>query len=141
MKKKRLKISVNNKLKEYGNEQGGKIQINVKKHRGNKSELADTIHHEMLHSKHPKASEKQIQKKTKIDMSKMSYKQKEALTKKVRMKKLNYKGGALKRKFKMGPGKVEPGAYIKKVNESKTMRKSEPSQSVSRERLGIMGLV
>jgi len=44
----------------------------------------------------------------------MSYKQKEALTKKVRMKKLNYKGGALKRKFKNGPGKVEPGAYNKK---------------------------
>lgn len=130
-RKKKPRISVNNHLKEYGNEQGGKIEINVKKHRGDRLELADTVKHEMNHAKYPNAKEKTIKKKTKIDMSKMSYGEKEALTKKIRIKKLNYKSGAIKRKFKMKPGNVEPGEYIKRVNESKA----------SRRRIAIDGLV
>jgi hypothetical protein len=127
VKKKKIKIVRNDKLKEYGNQQGNKIEINVRKHKGSKAELADTIKHELNHAKHPKASEKTIQKKTQIDMSKMSWSEKEVLTKKVRMKKLNWKGGALKRKFKMGPGKVEPGSYLAKVNESKVHKKTNPA--------------
>ncbi len=129
-KRKKVSLRVNNKIKEYGNEQGGKIEINVRKHRGDKAELADTIRHEMLHAKHPKASEKSIQKKTKVDMSKMSYPEKEALTKKLRHKALNYKVGAIKRKLKMKPGNVEPGTYINQA-------KSKPSTL----KIGIMGLV
>lgn len=124
-KKKKPTLVVNNKLKEYGNEQGGRIEINVKKHKGNKAELADTIHHELLHKKHPKATEKVIRKKTKIDMSNMSYAEKEALTKKLRHKKLNYKIGAIRRHLKIQPGNVEPG------NKS----------SMSKERLSILGLI
>jgi len=139
-KKKKVKITVNNKLKEYGNEENGKIEINLRKHKGDKAELADTIHHELLHAKHPKASEKQIQKKTKIEMSKMTYAEKERLAAKVRMKGLNYKGGALKRKFKMGRGNVEPGAFINKLNESKH-KKLAKNRGISPKKLGIMGLV
>jgi len=41
------------------------ILINVKKHRGNTKELENTILHELLHSKHPSWSEKQIRNETK----------------------------------------------------------------------------
>lgn len=139
--KKKLKIKVNNKLREYGNEQGGKIEINVRKHRGDKAELADTIIHEMNHAKSPRASEKKIQQKTKIDMSKMSYAEKENLAKKLRHKSINYKLGAAKRRFKItSSDKVEPGDLIKrfKTQEPKT---NSNSQGISREKLSIMGLV
>lgn len=130
--KRKIRISVNNSLKEFGNEEGGKIQINVKKHKGDKAELSDTIHHEILHAKHPQASEKAIQKKTKIDMSKMTYSEKEKLASKVRMKKINYKIGSIKRKLKVSrQDKVEPGDMINKYSQTKP----------SRERIAIDGLV
>lgn len=123
-KKKKPVLRINNKLKEYGNEQDGKIEINVRKHKGNKAELADTIRHEILHAKHPKMNEKKIQKKTKVDMSKMSYTEKEALIKKLRMKKINYKLGAVKRKMKITRSdKVEAGDLIQKANEQKLSRR------------------
>lgn len=64
------KIKINNHLKAYGQEDDktGQIEINVKKHKGNKAELADTIKHELLHQKHPKMHEKTVYKKTKGEM-------------------------------------------------------------------------
>ena len=41
------------------------ILINVKKHKGSKKEIEDTILHELLHSKNPSWSEKQIRKEVK----------------------------------------------------------------------------
>ena len=41
------------------------ILINVKKHRRSTKELENTILHELLHSKHPSWSEKQIRNETK----------------------------------------------------------------------------
>jgi len=136
-RKKKIVIVKNNRLKEYGNEEGGKIQINVAKHRGDKSELADTIKHELNHAKAPRASEKTIQKKTKVDMSKMSYAEKEALTKKLRMKTLNYKLGAVKRRFKIHRHeKVERGDLINRMNESKVQKKTNPAKP-SNFKLGV----
>lgn len=139
-RKKKPIFKVNNNLKEFGNEQDGKIEVNVKKHQGNRSELADTVRHELNHMKNPKASEKKIIKKTKIDMSKMSWGEKEALIKKVRNKKMNYKGGALKRKFKMGRTKVEPGEYISAMNKSKVSKKTNPART-SGFKLGVQALI
>jgi hypothetical protein len=69
-KHKKLKIKVDNKLKAYGEEddKNGQIKINIKKHKGNKSELADTIRHELIHLHHPKMHEKTVYKKTKGEM-------------------------------------------------------------------------
>ena len=41
------------------------ILINVKKHKGSTKAIEDTILHELLHSKHPSWSEKQIRNETK----------------------------------------------------------------------------
>lgn len=71
-------IKVNNKLKGAFGETTtipGKrpiVQINVKRHKTHKMKkrqtkkesLADTIHHELLHAKHPKMLEKTVYKKT-----------------------------------------------------------------------------
>ena len=69
-KVKRLKIRVNNKIRSYGQEDDrtGEIQINVRKHKGDKKELADTIKHEVIHLHHPKMHEKTVYKKTKGEM-------------------------------------------------------------------------
>ncbi len=74
--KERPKLAVNNKMKgalgkaEFKkNTPTGKIEINVKAHKGDKAELASTIKHEILHVKHPKMTEKEVYKrsaKTKI---------------------------------------------------------------------------
>lgn len=143
-KKKKISIKIDNKIPSFGEEKDGKIKINVRKHFSKKArkedsrirrstspkeELADTVFHETYHAKHPQATEKETYKKTRIAMKEMSYSEKEALTKKLRMKKLNYKSGAIKRKFKMKPGKVEPGVYISKMNESKIQRKTNPAKT------------
>jgi hypothetical protein len=113
-------LMVNNHMKEYGNEDNGKIEINVKKHRGDKAELADTIKHELIHRMHPSMKEKTVYKKTAKAMKEMSYVEKEALTKKLRMKKLNYKSGAIKRKLKITRSEnVAPGDMIRKSREAK----------------------
>ena len=131
---KRKKIVVDNHIKAFGEEEGGKIKINVAKHKGDKKELADTVFHESYHAKHPKATEKKTYKVTRKAMKTMPLSEKDKLVAKV--KGIHQKQGALKRKFKMGCGKVEPGAFLKKYKELKTMKKSG-----SNERLGIMGLV
>jgi hypothetical protein len=63
---KKPKIKVNNHMKAYGTEDDrtGVIEINKKKHKGDKSELKDTIAHELYHFKHPKATEKKTYKST-----------------------------------------------------------------------------
>lgn len=63
---KKRRIKVNNKLNAFGQEddQTGTIEINKKKHKGDKQELADTILHEITHAKHPKMKEKNVYKST-----------------------------------------------------------------------------
>lgn len=41
-----------------------KIQINVKKHKGDKAELASTIKHELLHAKYPNMTEATVYKRS-----------------------------------------------------------------------------
>lgn len=132
MKKKRLKIGVDNKLKGSFGEtiiEKGKptvININVKKHKGDKAELADTIKHELMHAKHPKMHEKTVYKKVpKV----ISQSEQNKLISLLRMKKLNNKMGAVKRKLKIGAVKTEPGELISKAKMNTRTRDS------------IMGLV
>ncbi len=56
------------------------------------------------------------------------------------MKAVNYKIGALKRKFKTGKEDMEPGTFISKANEQKGQITSN-KQPISKEKLSIMGLV
>lgn len=136
MAKKKVKLSVNNKLKgalgaaefKKGNIPTGKIQINVKKHKGDRAELASTIKHELMHVKHPKMTEKEVYKRT--AKTKIAPAEQTQLIAKLRSKKLNYKTGALKRKFKMDKSEsVEPGTFINKAKE------------LSRTQVAIRGLI
>lgn len=124
---KKAKFKINNKMKPYGmtDTSSGVVQINVKKHKGDRRQLADTIKHELIHVKHPKMHEKAVYKKTKPELSKAT---EDKLIAKLRMKQINYKIGAGKRKYKLKS--PEPGALITKYNEAK-----------SKARLAIMGLV
>lgn len=142
-KKRKAKISVDNKLKgSYGETtiQKGKrpiVKINVKKHKGNKAELADTIKHEMYHAKHPKATEKTTYKA----MPKViSPAEQNRLIAKLRSKKTNYKVGAAKRKLGISRRqKTEPGSLIRAMNERKQNRITNTIPT-SRERVAIMGM-
>lgn len=132
MKKKKLKIGVDNKLKgAYGETtiEKGKptiVRINVKKHKGDKAELADTIKHELMHAQHPKMHEKTVYKRVpKV----ISPKEQDNLISKLRMKKLNNKMGAVKRKLKIGAVKTQPGDLISRAKMNTRTRDS------------IMGLV
>jgi hypothetical protein len=142
-KKTKLKIGVDNKMKgSYGETdiQKGKkpiIRINVKKHNGNKEELADTIRHEMYHAKHPKATEK----KTYAAMpKKISEAEQNRLIAKLRTKKSNYKVGAIKRKLGITRHqKTQPGDFIKRMNE---MKITKPKKSIGKtNKVSMMGLV
>lgn len=133
---KKMKLVVNNKLKgalgasqfTKDNKPTGKIEINVKKHKGDKRELASTIKHEMLHVKHPKMTEKDAYKKSK--KTAISPMEQNKLIAKLRMKKINYKMGAIKRKFKVAPSEnIEPGTLINK------------SKELSKQNLAIRGLI
>jgi hypothetical protein len=55
------------------------------------------------------------------------------------MKKLNYKVGALKRKFKI-KGDFEPGTLLSKVNENKALLKNL-KKPLTKKQVAIMGLV
>ncbi len=85
---------VDNKMRSFGDfdEKTGKIRINkkmaknnpmhkrqIKGRKGKYPELADTIYHEELHKKNPKLTEKQVYKKTKQAMKKLTPKVKKRL--------------------------------------------------------------
>ncbi len=112
-----------------------RVKIDVKRHKGDRAELASTIKHELMHVKHPKMTEKEVYKrtaKTKIPMAEQS-----TLISKLRDKKINQKVGSLKRKFKM-KGEVEPGAFISKMNEKKVITSNTLTPKT---RTSIMGLI
>lgn len=95
-----------------------KIKINIKDHykkgKLDKSELASTVKHELMHVKHPKMTEKQVYKKT--AKTKIPLHEQSKLLAKLRRKKLNYKVGSLKRKLKMKRSdKIEPGTLINRA--------------------------
>ena len=67
----KIRIKINNKMKWLGtaekdksSKKFGLIEINKKKHKGDKAELASTIKHEIMHIKHPNMTEAEIYKKT-----------------------------------------------------------------------------
>jgi len=114
--KKKAKLVVNNRLKgSFGamNPRTNRIEINVKKHKGDKAELASTVKHEMMHVTHPKMTEKQVYKRT--AKTKIPFAEQQKLLAKLRNKKLNYKMGATKRKLKMGRISTKPGELINKA--------------------------
>lgn len=145
-KKKKAKISVNNKLKgalgssEFtkNNKPTGKIQINVKKHKGDKAELASTIKHELMHVAKPNATEKEVYKAT--AKTKISPTEQASLLAKLRTKGINQKVGVIKRKLKMGKGETKTGDLIAKMNEQKSSN-IKNKQTISKTKLSIMGLV
>lgn len=145
--KKKLKLKVNNKMRgalgaagfNKNNKPTGLVEINVKKHKGDKAELASTIKHEMLHVKNPKMTEKDVYAKSR--KTHISPEEQSKLISKLRMKSLNYKGGAIKRRFKMGNGSTKPGDMISRMNESKTSNIKKNNSQISKTKLSIMGLV
>jgi hypothetical protein len=132
--RKKLRLKINNKMRGIlgrTDTDTNRIEINVKKHKGDRAELASTIKHELMHQKHPHMTEKKVYKKT--AKTKIPYGEQQRLLAKLRHKTSNYKKGALKRKFKMKKSeKVSAGSFINKANEKKLSRK---------ERVSIMGLV
>lgn len=91
------------------------VLINVRKHKGDKKELADTIKHELMHAKHPKMHEKTVYKRTAKEMKHSTPAQQDKLIAQLRMKKINQKVGAVKRKLKLGRAQTEPGELIKQA--------------------------
>lgn len=90
-KRKKLQFKTDNKMKWYGeNDHQGQIKINkklLKEHPTHKTkypEIASTIYHEILHSKHPKAHEKTVRKMETKGIKKMGKKQKAKLYAKVK---------------------------------------------------------
>jgi hypothetical protein len=85
----KYKIKIDNKMRSMGEEDNGKIKINVKlskkyttsgklnKHRY--PGVADTILHEITHARHPKMHEKTVYKKTRLAIKKMGKKAKKKL--------------------------------------------------------------
>lgn len=139
-KKKKPSLVVDNKIKAYGEEQGGKIKINLSKHKGNKSEIADTVYHESYHAKHPKATEKVTYQKTHAAMKEMSYNEKVSLANKVKMKNNHYAQGAAKRKLGITRHeKMTPGSLISKMNEQKVAKRKQPK--TSNFKLGVEALI
>ncbi len=54
------------------------------------------------------------------------------------MKSVNYKIGALKRKYQLGKGDIEPGTFINKINVQKATEKLPEKKEV---KVAILGLV
>jgi len=136
--KRKKNIVVDNHIKSFGEEEGGKIKINVSKHKGDKKELADTVFHESYHAKHPKATEKVTYKVTRKAMKNMPESEQDKLVS--RVKGVHYREGALKRKFKMGRVHHKAGDFITRMNESKSSSKQTNSKPSLR-RIAVDGMV
>ena len=141
----KIKVAVNNKLKKGvgatsfdKNNKPIAVEINVKKHKGDKRELASTIKHELLHVKHPKMTEKEVYKKS--AKTKISPMEQSKLLAKVRTKAIHQKEGAIKRKFKMGNVKTNPGDLITKMNEQKGSI-TRNKKSLSKQQVAIWGMI
>ena len=79
-KQKKWKRIVDNKMRGHGDIDDEKriIRINKSKEKNKKrGEILDSIIHESNHAKYPKMTEKQIEKKTKEDIKRMTKKQKQ----------------------------------------------------------------
>ncbi len=90
-KKDRYKFKVDNSMRGFGETDLDRKVVKVNKKRAKathqKGELLDTIAHELLHVKHPKAKERTIQKKTERVTKRLSPKEKAKLYSKFRNKK------------------------------------------------------
>jgi len=84
-KAQKIKYKVNNKLRGFGETdfERRKITVNKKKNKkqGSRGELINTIVHEDLHLKRPKAKEKTIRTVADVKVKRMSKKEKEKLYK------------------------------------------------------------
>ena len=67
MSKRKYKIVINNHIRAFGqtDDKTGVVEINRKKHKGDRQELANTVKHELMHVHHPKMHEKTVYKKVK----------------------------------------------------------------------------
>jgi len=139
--KKKKRIVVDNHLKgSFGETEitTGKptvIKINVKKHKGDRAELADTIKHELMHAKHPKMHEKTVYKKMRVPMSQT---EQDAMVAKLRHKTLNMKVGAIKRKLKIHH-KTQPGELIEAAKDVTTYKQTMPTNETAK--VSMMGLI
>lgn len=136
-------IKINNRLRgsfgetEIRPKKPAIVEIDVKKHKGDTSELADTIKHELMHVAHPKMFEKTVYKK--MSEKSISPDEQRKLLAKIRTKKIHYKVGAAKRRFKISKNeKVEPGDLITKINAQKTAR-NKGKTDVSPLKVAFMG--
>ncbi len=143
-RKKKIPVVTNNKMKgDYGattfkDKKPVKVEINIKAHKGDKKELASTIKHELMHVKHPKMTEKQVYKKT--GKTTITPQEQSKLIAKLRMRGINNKLGAVKRKFKMGRVDTKPGELINKYK-SQNVAQNKDILGISKEKLSVMGLV
>lgn len=127
-KKKKVPIVINNKMKgDYGatsfdkKNKPTKVEINIKRHKGDEAELASTVKHELMHVKFPNMTEKEVYKRTR--KTKIPEAEQHKLLAKIKRKSVNYKMGAIKRKFKSGRDNQPPGTFIKKANDMKREQK------------------
>ncbi len=129
--KKKAKLVVNNKMKgalgasefKKGNVPTGKIEINVKAHKGDRAELASTIKHELMHVKKPNATEKEVYKAT--AKTKISPKEQTSLIAKLRHKKSD-----------------KPGDLYNRFQTKKKLIPNNDNQSIPKiDRVAIMGMV
>lgn len=140
-KKKKYKMSVDNKIKSYGwmDPKTNKIKINVKSHKGDKAELASTIKHEIMHVTHPKRTEKEVTKRT--AKTKIPLQEQAQLLKKLHRATIHGREGALRKKYKIAPGKVEPGAIFNKAKEMSQKTAQQGDGMSLKKRVAFMGLV
>ncbi len=109
-----VKIVINNKEKGFGSfdEKKNLITINRKRHKGNKSELLDTVVHEKVHARHRKMKEQTVRRVTAKMIAGMSPEQKRQHLAKLRMKSIDTKLTKLKKKYKMSQSESKPGDII-----------------------------
>lgn len=129
---KKYKVVLNNHLRgSFGamNPKTNLIEINKKAHHGDKKELASTIAHEIMHVKHPNATEKQVYKKT--AKTKLNPDEQRRMLEKLKGARREKGVKRMKRKLKINPNAdVNPGDLY---NRSKEISE--------RKRVAIMGLI
>lgn len=117
------KYRIHNKSRDFGSYDESKDLILINKKRNKKAgkgELLDSIVHESLHAKHKKMSERDVRRKTAKMIANMSPNEKAKYYAKLKTKALNYKTGALKRKYKMDASvETPPGTFITKANDDR----------------------
>lgn len=114
-KKPRPKIVINNRMKALGrmDTETNLIEINHKAHKGDRAEEASSLAHELMHVRKPRATEKQVYKKT--AKTKIPPQEQSKLLAKLKGATIEKTMNALKKKYKVEGS--APGAIYQKANE------------------------